>query len=208
VTVAGNGLLAYIAQCGIPEVAADIRAREILRPLEPGAVGAEIGVFAGELSARLLCDERVDHLYMVDSWAAHHQPQSAQSGDFHANLSKDQQQQYMQMALRDTEFGRDKRTVLWMDSLSAASSIDDASLDFVFIDGDHSYDGALADLLAWFPKLKPGALFSGHDYENTEYPAFGVKRAVDEFFAEQGLTLERGENFCWFARVPAEALTT
>jgi hypothetical protein len=76
------------------------------------------------------------------------------------------------------------------------------SLDFVFIDADHGYEGCLRDLRAWYPKVKPGGIFSGHDYENTSYPKFGVTQAVKEFAAEKGLLIELGENFTWFAKVP------
>ena len=66
---------------------------------------------------------------------------------------------------------------LRMLSIEAVSLFSDASLDFVYIDGDHSYEGVLTDLRAWFPKLKPGCLFAGHDYSTDS-----VKQAVEEFF--------------------------
>ena len=50
-----------------------------------------------------------------------------------------------------------------LDSVSAASACPDGFLDAVFIDGDHSYDGCLADLWHWYPKLSPTGRFFGHD---------------------------------------------
>ena len=38
------------------------------------------------------------------------------------------------------------------------------SLDWVFIDANHTYDAVLADILAWSPKLKASGLLSGHDF--------------------------------------------
>lgn len=37
-------------------------------------------------------------------------------------------------------------------------------VDMVFIDGDHSYDGCMADILAWIPNLKAGGILAVHDY--------------------------------------------
>jgi predicted O-methyltransferase YrrM len=47
--------------------------------------------------------------------------------------------------------------------------------DAVFIDGEHTYEAAKADILAWRPRLKKGGLLCGHDRE-----AKGVKRALAE----------------------------
>ena len=67
---------------------------------------------------------------------------------------------------------------LEMDSLQAACEFADESLDFVFIDATHTYDAVLADLEAWWPKIRYGGVLAGHDY-----PAWqGVVDAVDDFF--------------------------
>jgi len=49
------------------------------------------------------------------------------------------------------------------------------SVDMVFIDGDHTYEGCKADIEAWLPKCKK--IISGHDYSD-DYP--GVRKAVAE----------------------------
>ncbi len=62
------------------------------------------------------------------------------------------------------------------------------SMDFVYIDARHDYESVLEDLNAWFDKVKPGGIFAGHDYVDGMLAQgdFGVKSAVDEFFAESG----------------------
>jgi len=61
---------------------------------------------------------------------------------------------------------------------------DHGQLDLVFVDGDHSYEGAKADIEAWYPHVKVGGLIVVHDYftkDQAEGPLFpGVKQAVDE----------------------------
>jgi cephalosporin hydroxylase len=52
----------------------------------------------------------------------------------------------------------------------------DGSYDFVYVDADHHHDPVLADIRAWWPKLRPGRFFGGHDYNNP-----GVASAVAEF---------------------------
>lgn len=202
ITVHGDGLLPYIAnELPRPMTPAEVRAAEVLQRLPAGAVkGAEIGVFAGDMSEALL--EREDlHLYMVDSWEGEGAAYVGDSGDFHASLSQARQDAYRAKAEGRTDPAR--RTVLPMRSSEAAKHIPDGSLDFVFIDADHGYEGAKADIRAWFKKVKPGGLLCGHDYENTAFPKFGVTRAVKEFSRESGLLFELGENFTWFMRVPA-----
>lgn len=63
-------------------------------------------------------------------------------------------------------------------SAEGSKYFEDQSLDFVFLDADHSYEAVKADIAAWLPKLKPGGLLAGDDYC---YPGItGVKQAVDD----------------------------
>ena len=74
-----------------------------------------------------------------------------------------------------------------IDSLTsdAASLFEPDSVDFLWVDADHSYEGVLKDLTAWFPKMKPRGFISGHDY-NIE----SVKSAVDDFFSNHNIRVE------------------
>jgi predicted O-methyltransferase YrrM len=72
-------------------------------------------------------------------------------------------------------------------SIDASKLYEDQSLDFIFIDADHTYEGVMNDLIHWYPKVKFGGVISGHDYfygpEGEDWG--GVKRAVDEFFSNK-----------------------
>lgn len=206
-SVGGEGFVNYMNSMKPEETAADIRATEILRRLpscdhlsvmmEGYLTGVEVGVFAGELSKRLLSREDV-LLYMVDSWTTHDDGEYAKSDDFHAKLTQEQQDGFYELTKKVTEFAGERANIIRKDSVKAAKKFEDESLDFVFIDADHSYEGCKKDLEAWWPKVKKGGLFSGHDYENTDYTKFGVKKAVDEFADKYGLQVELGDNFTWF----------
>jgi len=52
--------------------------------------------------------------------------------------------------------------------------------DMVYIDGDHSYEGAKADICGTWKHVKVGGWIAGHDYTDTPAPGDDVKRAVDE----------------------------
>jgi hypothetical protein len=61
-------------------------------------------------------------------------------------------------------------------SIDAAADYQDESLEFVFIDAEHTYNACAADIKAWLPKVKPGGILAGHDYSTSD----GVRQAVDE----------------------------
>lgn len=195
ISVFGYGLIPTIAHLAEPEVtAADLRAAVLLEWLKPyeNPVGAEIGVFAGELSRKLLVRKDLT-LYLVDSWTAQHKAAYKESGDYHARLTQDKQERFYDITRHMVRFAGDRAKIIRDDSQRAATGIADGSLDFVFIDADHSYEGCKGDIEAWLPKIRKGGFISGHDYENPDFPAWGVKKAVEEKFG----TPEKGENFTW-----------
>jgi predicted O-methyltransferase YrrM len=63
-------------------------------------------------------------------------------------------------------------------SLAAALFPDDY-FSLIFVDAGHSYEMVMKDLEAWYPKLKKGGIFAGHDYD-----CDGVVRAVRDFFGK------------------------
>jgi hypothetical protein len=81
-------------------------------------------------------------------------------------------------------------------SVLASAEFADSSLDMVFLDGAHDYESVKKDLECWYPKLKSGAIFAGHDYF---WSHDGVQVAVDEFFAHQNRSFKTiGQ--CWYIR--------
>jgi predicted O-methyltransferase YrrM len=49
-------------------------------------------------------------------------------------------------------------------SVDVATRYADASIDLVFIDATHEFASVIADVRAWLPKVKPGGVLAGHDY--------------------------------------------
>jgi len=75
-------------------------------------------------------------------------------------------------------------------SWDGASYYEDGSLDFVFIDAGHEYKNVIKDIRAWYPKVKPGGIISGHDY----HWDCGVYTAVNEFFSGKPI---KQMGACW-----------
>jgi precorrin-6B methylase 2 len=56
----------------------------------------------------------------------------------------------------------------------------DVKFDFIFIDGDHSYQGVKDDIESWYPHLKSDGFMLGHDYPASNPDFQELKKAVDE----------------------------
>lgn len=182
------------------------RGSAVLKRLPVNAVVAEIGVLRGMMSEYLLRKHPTLKLFMVDSWqTAEHQPDHYRAtGDVHANHTDPGR---VASHRREAE-GKAKqfpgRAIIFpVASVEAAKAIDDRSLDLVFIDADHSYEGVKADLAAWAPKVKAGGWLGGHDYKNPapEFNFSGVDRAANEWASAWGVVVETDLNFTWWARL-------
>lgn len=183
-----------------------LRTRELLRRLpgpEEGATihGAEVGVYRGQMSAELLRSRPDLYLVMVDNWAPHEiQPDRYRgTGDYHAHLTGQEQWRNARRSIEATNFASGRRAILADDSRDAASMVPDGSLDFVFIDADHSYEGVRGDIRAWLPKLRGDGVLGGHDYDHEGGHDFGVNEAVDEACEAFGWGLETGGGSTWWA---------
>ncbi len=162
--------------------------------------GAEIGVKEGRTSGYLLNhlpDLRT--LYCVDPWRYYPEYESDRNpkaksspyGEWPSQAALDQA--YNRFCRRIEAFA-DHVVVLRMMSREAAPEVPDDSLDFVFIDANHAYEFVREDILLWTPKVKPGGIVIGHDYNRWPH-IWGVARAVDEAFGDR---VHKAPNWCWW----------
>lgn len=157
---------------------------------EPGAV-VEIGVAEGNNSEDMLNwkleagSPAVTTLYMVDRWMT----KPDQAGD--ASMAKHWHDGNLaKVKKRMKKFG-ERAQLLRGDSVAMAEHVPDGSLTLLYIDGDHSYEGVIADLNAWLPKVKTGGFVGLHDYLSE---AYGVNRAVNEFCKDRFPIYELAED--------------
>jgi hypothetical protein len=119
------------------------------------------------------------------------------SGDAHARKSSQQWERIYQAARKSTAFASERVEILRMDSVEAANRVADRSLDFVFIDGDHSHEGCKRDIEAWAAKVKAGGWIGGHDCGHPR-KTWGVTKAVDQWASERCVDVERDHDMTWF----------
>jgi hypothetical protein len=172
--------------------------------------GVEIGVQQGEFSENILRYWRGMHLISVDPWC---EDKPENYVDIANVLQGTHDLYYQTTTKRLAKYG--SRSTIWrLTSIEAAARIQRHSLDFVYIDARHDYKAVMEDLDAWFDKVRPGGIVAGHDYIDGTFAAgeFGVKSAVDEFFAERELpvysTLLDTPWLTWMVEVPPPPQST
>ena len=161
-------------------------------PVDRALTFVEVGVNRGQLAEHLLRERPLLTWHGVDPWW--HAPDHASRAyvgtcDGHALQPIEVSDRcYWETVRRVTPFG-ERATVIRMASPGAAAAFGEASMDAVFVDGDHSYDGVAADIAAWWPVVRPGGWLGGDDYRHTDdrFDFTGIDRAVEEFAARAGL---------------------
>ncbi len=147
---------------------------DIVRRLQPGNKIVEVGAWRGcstaYLGVEIINSKKDVQLTVVDRWSWY---------EAMGDLYPDPEIIYQQFLenMKPIE-GKMKFQHFRMLSVEAAKLFEDGSLDFVFIDGDHTYESASADMDAWLPKIKRGGVIAGHDYQPETWD--GVVKAVQE----------------------------
>lgn len=164
--------------------------REAVTEAGASARFVEVGTWCGRSAAYMAVEivnsgKKID-LYCVDTWKGSPAPQ------------------YQEIVRRGSVFDAFMRSMkdggvshvvnpLVSDSADAASFFPDGSLDFVFIDASHDFDGVRRDVAAWLPKVRLGGIFAGHD---AGCP--GLLNAVSAYVPRAEVAI-RGAS--WFHRV-------
>ncbi|TXC81412.1 class I SAM-dependent methyltransferase [Luteibaculum oceani] len=134
----------------------------LAKSLPKGAISVEIGSYIGA-SSLFICKglKKGSKLNCVDTWE-----NDAMSEGNWSSLA---------------EFKKNVVSVRRKINLCQGYSHDvamnfEGEIDFLFVDGDHSYEGVKKDFDLWFPKLKPGGIICFHDFGWAK----GVQRVVNE----------------------------
>lgn len=148
-------------------------------------VGIEIGCDEAVTSKYLLTSLPQLTLYSIDPYTEYK--------DWNGTVVEDRTVLYNRVIEETEIFG--KRFVLRKEeSSNIADEFGDESLDFVFIDGIHTYEGVISDCRNYYSKVKPGGLFSGHDFTMIQ----DVNHAVVEFAKEQNKGIFTTEVDVWY----------
>ena len=153
----------------------------LIRKFPRNAIGCEIGVYGGDFTERIVRINPPQKIYLIDPWQA----LVGMADDKYNQAHQDKRYQTVQ-----NKFGNNPKIhIVRKSSDEAVSLFSDNFFDFIYIDGDHSYSQVKKDLENYFPKVKKNGLLCGDDYHLSE-----VKKAVDEFVAEEKLSLQTRNN--------------
>ncbi len=149
----------------------DIQTREDLAKLiKKNGVAVELGVAKGDYSWAIHTARPDVNLWLVDRWSDHHDEAEYRS------------------ALRRFQ-GRKNVTILRETFTAAAAYFKPNTFDFIYIDGyAHTGQNGGETLHSWWPKLKSGGVFAGHDYHPCVWPM--TVFVVNDFAAKHGLQLQ------------------
>ena len=130
----------------------------------PMECAAEIGVWKGDFAKVVLANfTTITKYYMIDPWA--HLPDWKKPFNVDDRTFEDVYAE----ALLKTDFAASRRVVLRGRTSAVIDEIPDESLDFAYIDGDHTLRGITVDLIRVFPKIKDGGLIGGDDFVNKSW---------------------------------------
>lgn len=136
-----------------------------------GCVFVEVGSWKGRsasyMGVEIINSGKKILFTCVDTFRGSEEHIDPKSWCFCEPLSKDPDYLYNEFT-KNTEPIIDILTTLRMESIKAAKLFENESIDFVFIDASHDYDNVVADINAWYPKVKKGGYIAGHDYERSE----------------------------------------
>lgn len=149
-------------------------------------VGSWKGRSAAFLAVEIQNSQKDIKLYCVDTW---------KGSDEHVSFEEIKNGTLYDVFLKNVEPVKHIITPIRKSSTDAAKDFEDDFFDFIFIDAAHDYDNVYKDMCSWYPKLKVGGFFAGHDYDNSW---IDVKRAVHDWIKDNNVSLEiSGEEMCW-----------
>ena len=132
--------------------------------------GVEIGVNKGRNAAIMLKKMNLKMLYLIDPKVFHGVKRKLAKFDNYIFLEKK--------------------------SKDAVNDIPDG-LDFVYIDGDHSFQGVLDDIKNYLPKVREGGILGGHDFGN---PCEDVSETVMRFAIGNNVKLYFKDRDWWMIK--------
>jgi len=145
----------------------------------------EIGVAEGGFSFYLL-DRWPGTCYQIDPWI--HLTEATYKD--YCNQDTEEQERRFKLVMDKSATYKGRSRVMRMFSDAAFILFPDSFFDFVYIDANHKLEFIREDIKLWWPKVKSGGIFAGHDYLDGVITSgdYGVKTAVNEFATANGLS--------------------
>jgi len=163
---------------------------EPISKLKGDLVGVEIGVCLGATTEAFLKQiPNIKKIYAVDSYPTF---VDWNGGDFNA----ERQQLMKEHAAKRLSPFDNKVDFIYESSTEFADLIrvvGENYFDFVFVDGDHSEEGSYRDFDNFYPLVKTGGIFAGHDIV-----LLGVEKALRKFLGDKFSKVVTVSNSAWY----------
>jgi len=155
----------------------------LLELMPKNSICAEIGVWKGDFSKKILQIVQPKELHLIDPWKF--ESEQAYNNAWYGRKigSQDAMDQIYNFVIEQFRNEvKNNRVFIHRDlSIKAGKSFTDNYFDWVYIDGNHLYEFVKKDLELFYIKVKKGGFITGDDYEEEGWWKGGVKKAVDEF---------------------------
>ena len=132
----------------------------------------EVGSYCGESSEIIASNFLKSTLNCVDPWESYTEEGSTYNLHQQSLELKEAESLFDLVASKYNNIIKNR-----LSSIQYASQIEDESIDFIYIDGNHQYASIIEDLTIWNEKIKTGGIIAGHDFSWSP-----VSRAIYEFF--------------------------
>jgi hypothetical protein len=133
--------------------------------------GCEVGVWQGKNAVNILESIPGVKLLLVDPYSNH------------PYVRKPRTDWRVEKARAQAHNRLDGKNVVFIEELSesAVMQVPDNSLDFAYIDGEHTYDQFMLDTILWSRKVRSGGILSGHDYFRDDRHLMEVVYVVNDY---------------------------
>jgi predicted O-methyltransferase YrrM len=91
---------------------------------------------------------------------------------------------------------KNRYDLIMEDSQVAGPKFEKESLDFVYIDDDHSFEGCMRSIESWKHAVKMGGFIGGHDYHNMPE----VRKAAESLLVSTAWPMYVAEWDWWFVK--------
>lgn len=143
----------------IPETAmrpnGSIGIEDIISSLKENCVMVEVGCYYGESTLMWESSEKIIKIYAVDPWKNFYDTNDIASQ--RGNMAE-VERIFDENIKNSTKIIKIKST-----SIEASKTFEDESLDFIYLDGSHTYNDLCNDIIHWLPKIKKNGIIAGHD---------------------------------------------
>ena len=155
--------------------------RFILQFLPSNSVGAELGVFTGLFSSVFASEEKLAKVTFVDPWWQAFGDNYPDWGAYSDYGRMSTRRAYELAKRRISRSGLPNRIIEVSSSYDWLRDQADESLDWVYLDSTHSYEGTKRELELLNRKIKNNGVILGDDWQcNRDHVHHGVCLAVNE----------------------------